>query len=384
MTFEPKLLAAEHPRDRSTICVRELGLDGAPDKTTTFTWDHVEPLGYAELVAADLHRGPTIPLVFHGCRIIDTNTERDRSQLHTVRLPLESAFSSRTIGLVKNGWLPSALAADIADTVILLDRNAVSEIVQRFDGGKAVGGQSDFLDLLADKPVRLNPVLAAMEGNIRAMPTPELVKQQLDEIAAKLQKALPRARLMVGSDSLKGAWGLIEESRQSFERKRALLLRLAPGLAAPVSGKNTPARWNEVIAAADACGVARSSLVALAALSSVVVPKGRSPAKRLLKFKADYTEADAYNALADLRSLDMLLQLFAFFPGVPTTFCTADRNLALFWSGLRASDFEVVGRRGVCSLTPVEQLLPGAHAAQWRSWAESSSGAEVISSEQRP
>lgn len=245
--------------------------------------------------------------------------------------------------------------------------------MQRFDGGKAVGGQSDFLDLLADKPVRLNPVLAAMEGNIRAMPTPELVKQQLDEIAAKLQKAMPCARLMVGSDSLKGAWGLIEESRQSFERKRAFLLRLAPELAAPVSVKNTPARWNEVIAAADACGVARSSLVALAALSSVVVPKGRSPAKLLLKFKPGYTEADAYNALADLRSLDMLLQFFAWFPSVPTTFCTADRNLALFWSGLRASDFEVVGRRGVCNLSPVEQLLPGAHTAQWCSWAESSS-----------
>jgi hypothetical protein len=371
MTFEPTSSAIHPPAARSTIRLSELECDGVPSRATTFTWDRVEPLGYAELVAADLHHGPTIPFVFHGCRIVDTDTELDRNQLHTVRLTLESVFRSRTIGLVRNGWLPSALAADVPDAIILLDRNVVSEIVERFDGAKDIGGRSDFLDLLADKPVRINPVLFAMEGNVRAMPTPELVRQQLDEVAAKLRKALPQAQLVLGSDSLRGALGLIEESRQGFERKQAFLMQIAADLAAPVSRKKVPARWAEVIAAADTCGVARSSLVVLAALSSVVVPNGQSPAKRLLKFKADYTEEDAYNVLADLRSLEMLIYLFSWFPSVPAAFFTADRNLALFWCGLRASNFESRGRGVGCTLAPVEQLLPGAYANQWRSYAES-------------
>lgn len=96
----------------------------------------------------------------------------------------------------------------------------VSEIVERFDGAKKLRRQSDFLDLLADKPVRINPVLFAMEGNVRSMPTPELVRQQLEEVTAKLRKALPQAQLVLSSDGLRGALGLIEESRQGFERKR--------------------------------------------------------------------------------------------------------------------------------------------------------------------
>ncbi|MCC8966147.1 hypothetical protein H8A95_28445 [Bradyrhizobium sp. Pear76] len=343
----------------------------------------MEPLGYAELVAADLHHGPTIPLVFQDCRIIDTDTELNRNQVHTVRLTLESAFRSRTIGLVRNGWLPSALAADFPDTIILLDRNVVSEIVGRFDGGRMTGSRSDFLDLLAGKAVRINPVLFAMEGNVRAMPTPALVLQQLDEVAAKLRRALPQARLVLGSDSLKGAVGLIEESRKGFKRKQAFLMQLAPALTAPVSRKNAPARWTEVIAAADACNVPRSSLVALAALSSIAVPNGQSPTKRLLKFKTNYTEEDAYNALADLCSLELLIYLFSWFPSVPTTFFTADKDLALFWCGLGASEFESRGRGVRCSLAP-DELLPGEYASQWRSWVAGSPKQEKLLNEEHP
>ena len=143
----------------------------------------------------------------------------------------------------------------------------------------------DFLDLFADKPVRINPILFAMEGNTRDMPTSDLVHRQLEEVVTKLKKALPRAEMVVGPRSLEGALGLIEESALGFQRKRAFLLRLAPNLAAPISRQNAQRRWSEVIAAADDCGVARGSLVVLAALSSVVVPNGRSPAKKLLKLK---------------------------------------------------------------------------------------------------
>ncbi|MCA1397948.1 hypothetical protein [Bradyrhizobium sp. BRP56] len=383
MTFEPTSAAIGQAAGRSTIRVQENGCDGAPGKATTFTWERVEPLGYAELVAADLNHGPTIPLVFQGCRIIDTDTELDRAQVHTVRLTLESAFRSRTIGLVRNGWLPSALAADVPDTIILLDRNVVSEIVGRFEGGKMTGSRSDFLDLLASKPMRINPVLFAMEGNVRAMPTPALVLQQLEEVAAKLRRALPKAQLVLGSDSLRGAMGLIEESRQGFKRKQAFLMQLAPALTAPVGRKNASARWIEVFAAADACKVPRSSLVVLAALSSIVVPNGQGPAKRLLKFKTNYTEEDAYNALADLRSLEFLIYLFSWFASVPTTFFTADKDLALFWCGLCASEFESRGRGVHCSLAP-DKLLPGEYASQWRSWVAEVPTQETPLDEERP
>jgi hypothetical protein len=91
---------------------------------------------------------------------------------------------------------------------------------------------------------------------------------------------------------------------------------------------------------------------------------GQSPAKRLFKLKADNNEEDAHNVLADLRSLEMLIYLFSWHLRTPTAFFTADRNLALFWCGQRASNFESGGRGVGCTLAPAEQLLPGAGADQ--------------------
>ncbi|WP_338687783.1 hypothetical protein V5279_22620 [Bradyrhizobium sp. 26S5] len=338
--------------------------DGRPARFVTLP-ANLRPLGYAELIQARPDKKLTISINWDGTQIIDTNIEGlDKKVLSNANGVLESHFTSRAIGLVKGGWLPPAFAATNSST-ILIDRNIVSQIVGRFDRGKAVGADPDFLDLFADQPVKINPLLFAMEGNTRAIPTAEQVRDQLDEVITKLRTALPSAKLVVGPGSLQGALGLIEDTRAGITRKQQFLMRLAPSLATPVSRADMPARRDEVFATADQCGVSRSSLVVLAALSAAFFGNGVSPAKRLLKFKAGYREEDAYNALVDLRSLEMLIYLFAFFPDESTMLCTADRNLALFWTGIRASNFERNGAAVRFDLSPTDELLPGA-VNEWR------------------
>jgi hypothetical protein len=343
--------------------------DGRPGKSITFAGASICPLGYAELVQAHPEKKLTISLDWDDAQLVDTNIEGlEKSISYSAKAGLESQFTSRAIGLVKSGWLPPTLAAS-NKTTILIDKNIVSQILGRFDSGKAVGTDPDFLDLFADRPVRINPVLSAMEGNTRAIPTPEQVREQLNEVVTKLQAALPSAKLVVGSGSLTGALGLIEETRAGMARKQQFLMRVAPSLAAPVSKKNMPARRDAVLAMADECGVLRGSLVVLAALSAIFVANGASPAKRLLKFKPGYREEDAYNGLADLRSLEMLIHLFGLFPNEPTMLCTADRDLALFWTGIRASDFGRNGAAATCKLAPIEELLPQP-VNQWLDYLE--------------
>jgi hypothetical protein len=250
--------------------------------------------------------------------------------------------------------------------VILVDRNVVTEIVSRFEGGRKKGREPDFLDLFEDLPVCINPILYAIEGNTRAMPGPELVAEQLSEVTEKLQKALPKANLQIGSESLKGILGTIEDTRAGMGRRQEFLLRLAPTLKSPVSRKHFDRRWNEVLDAADACDVRRNSLVVLAVLSTVSVPNGASPTKALLKFKDGYSAADAYNALADLRSLEILITLFALFSEEIIQLCTADRNLALFWAGMRAHNFRYNGSSSSYGLSPVDGLLPAEARERWR------------------
>lgn len=136
-------------------------------------------------------------------------------------------------------------------------------------------------------------------------------------------------------------------------------MRLAPKLHGNVGAHRLPVIWDDVLAVADECGVPRRSMVVLAALSAAAVPNGKSPAKKLLKLtKPNYSTELAYNALADLRSLKVLMYLFALFPSEPILLCTGDKDLALFWAGIRASGFAWQGGYFHCQFSPVEALLP--------------------------
>jgi hypothetical protein len=216
--------------------------DGRPGQSITFAGASLRSLGYAELLQANPEKKLSIPLDWDDARLVDTNMKGlDKSISYSAKATLESEFTSRAIGLVRGGWLPPTLAAS-NKTTMLIDRNIVSQIRGRFDNGKARSTEPDFLDFFADRPVRINPVLAAMEGNERTIPTPEQVREQLDEIVTQLGAALPSAKLVVGSDILRGALGLMEDSRAGLERKQQFLMGVAPCLAAPVSKKNMPAR----------------------------------------------------------------------------------------------------------------------------------------------
>jgi len=340
--------------------------EGGELKTFTFTDVDIKPRGYEELVEAKLHQAITIPLEMYNGRILETNIEGvDLSKYAHIRTTLQSPFTAQAIGLVRGGWLPSPLAATQEKAIVIPDRNIVSEVSGRFDGGQTVGREPDFLDLFAGMQVKISPVLAAIEGNGRAFPMPAEAREQLDEVVKKFKRALPQATLMVGPYSLKGLLGLIEDMRPGFEREQMLLKELAPSLSKPTARHKMDARWDAVFEAVDRHQVPRSSLLVLAMLSALVHPTGQCASKRLLKPHANYTDGDAYNALSDLMALELLLYVLAFFPEFETQICTKDRQLALFWVGVGAHDIRREGN-GICySLTPHAAILPEPYVERW-------------------
>lgn len=348
-------------QDERVLAYAELDNSGiSTGRRMAFAGVEFTPLGYDDLVDTKLGDKIVIPLNWKHAKVIESNIpEIELDRFVSGHAKLESTYTSKAIGLVRGGWLPSGLAVG-GRTIVLPDRCTISELKGRFQGGtKKKEDDKDFLDLFEEEGIRINPLLYALEGNARRNPTPDEVQQQLEEVMAALRSTLPKAELVPsGSGALGGVVGIVRDTQVSMERKQDFLMRMAPKLAAPTSATKKAQAWDEALTVAQSCGIAKDSLVVLAVLSSISVPMGRSPAKRLLKLRADYSDEDAYNALADLRSLEILMSLFAMFPDQRIMLCTSDKNLALFWAGMRASRFVRAGNATSFTLSPVEALLP--------------------------
>ncbi len=343
------------------------GRDGNPPQSVSVAGMVFSPLDYCQLAAVRLHQPISVDLDWRNAKIIGTTIDGvDIDGLARGHARLESTHNSAAVSLQKGGWLPSGLAIADGRITILPDRNVVSLIKGRYENGAVVGDGMDFMDLLAGQEVRINPLLYAIEGNGRVIPDRPVVEAQIAEVAAFFRKALPKAELVIGDRSMDGVLGLIEDTRAGFEIKRKFLMDLAPLLSSPTSRRLFEARWRDVLDAADRHGLARDALIVLAALSSVAVPNSGSAAKKVLKFKAGYSDQDIYNALADLRSLEILIHLITLFPDERPAIFTADKPLALFWTGIRAHGFKRRDLRVSCDLAPVEQLLPGETIKRWQ------------------
>ncbi|HEX7694585.1 MAG TPA: hypothetical protein VF409_08850, partial [Sphingomonas sp.] len=94
-------------------------------------------------------------------------------------------------------------------------------------------------------------------------------------------------------------------------------------------------------------------------------PNGATPAKRVLKPSERYSAADAYNAICDLRSLNILIRLIGAFPDEAIQLCTADKNLALFWCGLGADDFASGPDAGDYTISLHPALMPAEDALRY-------------------
>jgi hypothetical protein len=335
-------------------------------RQVVFSGVEFSPLQYADLIGMKLSDKAVIPMNWKRARILESNipgiTVGGFAAGHAT---LESSHTSKSIGLVRGGWLPSGLALK-ADMIVLPDRCIISELKGRFlNGVKKKKEDKDFLDIFSDNSIRVNPLLYALESNLRYNPTPAVIKQQLDDAYRVITLALPKAQLVPRKeDALQGILGIVQDTQSGIVRKQKFLTALAPRLQAPTSARNKDILWDEILTTAQSWGVPKNSLVVVAALSTISVPMGKSPAKRLLNFKSGYSMEDAYNALADLRSLEILMHGFARFPDQQLMLCTGDKDLALFWAAIRASDFVWSGRHASFNVSPVDALLPGATPAQ--------------------
>lgn len=331
---------AKRRRDRFAFSFHPTDEYGAPmGSSATFVELELNPLTYENLLALDRTNPIPVPLSIRSA-LVHESTLPDLAAGARIKdgaCNLGPVFECRQIGLVDRGWLPPGIGLFV-DPIVCLDQCTLSDLKGWFRGGEKVDpNRRDFIDFLSFGSVRINPCMYLLEGNQRRKPTRAELHAQYDEVCAALHDTLPYAQIVpAGTSSLDGILALIEHSRDSMARQQRFLMELACHLQSPVSIKNRERAWHSVLASANRHGVESTSLVAIAALSCVVAPQHACPARRVLKPKGDYAESDAYNALADLQKLELLLNHIAMFSDEELMLCTRDVGLARFWTALGA------------------------------------------------
>jgi hypothetical protein len=318
------------------------------------------PLSYSDLRSINLEKKISIPLLFksNGAEIADLSGSKKIASACEVTTFVDYEYECKTMGLVSGGWLPAGIAASANDYILYFDRCTVSEIKGRFDHGVIKKRKTkDLIELLEGVRIKISPLLYALEGNLRRDHAHEnSVIQQLHEATKFISDALPLAEVIEHkSDEV---MNLINFFRAEMTRHETFLMRLAKELSPPASSKRKAGLLSLINEAAESCGVENNSLVYLAVLSALYSPPKQNPAKRLFKFSQEYNEADAYNALADLRSLKILIMLYCLNPDKKHMLCTGDKNLALFWSGLNVHDYGFFDGKIKYVISPIESLMP--------------------------
>lgn len=319
----------------------------------------IEPFGYEDLI----ENNPSKPLNVYvklrhallgeECENIELTNERYKSDSL-----LRSRFSTQSYALTQGGWFPPGLTT-LEDPTYLLDRCAYNDVRSFSAGGDDGVPTRDFLESLKKPGIKINLLPLLIEGNKRRKPTDSEVIDQYQEVIRNLSHVLPHASFTPeGNPAIESAIDLISTSVMYNEQEISFIADIAHLLQSPIGRKRRDEVLQRIILSADLHEIGRTELVCLSAISAAACPQSNNPARSILKIRPGYGDEDIHNALADLRSLKLLIAMYSMAPENNNVFCTSDKNLALFWVGLQAGNFILNDTGLLFTFALSEKLFP--------------------------
>jgi hypothetical protein len=245
----------------------------------------------------------------------------------------------RPFALVRGGWLPMPF---VIPPQFFVDRNVVSKL-KSLTSSNPRPSEADFSSwmqtLLQGRPL-FNPLPYAWESANRRRPTFSEFEQELVKARQEILHAFPNATVSsFEAKSTAAAYHQLIEFVEREQRQTQFLLNVAPNLVDTVADSKIEQTKQRIFAAALAHGVPRRGILMFAVMSTLFESnREMSIGRSLLKPKPNYNVADAYNAISDLRAIELLVGSHAMAPTHPPALATDDIALVKFWCalGLRA------------------------------------------------
>lgn len=292
------------------------------------------PLG-----AAELH------LLHKQTAAVDLQFEADDPSINGKHQPTRATvrttvtFGKRPVifSLVKGGWLPLPLAIPPR---FLVDRNVVIALRKIRLGQLALEEQEIkwWLQFFEQGSAIFNPLPYAFEAGHRRKPTMEEFVAAYDEGVAELSRSFPKCEVVsYQSVNYQGAYAQLEAFDERNAAETEFLRRTCELVADRVPRRKESEALKRIVDAADGVGVPRASLAVLGVISCLFEDlHGAAPliGRKIIKPRKQYSAADAFNALNDLRHIELAVAGQAYFGDHAFYLCTRDRPIAMLWCAL--------------------------------------------------
>ena len=257
-----------------------------------------------------------------------------------VNLTVENLVKHDSYLIVMGGWIPCSFLN--YRTLLLADRNVVSEIIRRYSNGrKRVNEEEDSFDnIFLNMNVNLDLSPFLLEGNAKKLPTNEQIDEQYSSVYNELKSALPE--LQIATYPTSHYHNTKDKLAPIIDKRIIFLEKIVPKINKQFKHEDKEKAVKLVFQVAEEVELEKSDLVILVALLRIIIKGNKSPAQLVLKDSQSYSKENAYNAVFDLVTIELLINNENNNSIYKNAFITRDKGLSLFSSLL--NNTKVSGR----------------------------------------
>lgn len=302
-----------------------------------FTPDYFEPLTFSDLQQG-LESGKFKMKAHISPGNISIDGKRDDTK-STLDFSVKYLERFSALCLVTGGCLPPQA---INSHSLLFDRNGIAYIEQS-NAGRVNDNETVFswwLKSVQAENIHVNPILYAVEGDKNRTPTFTEFKNSIVQATNELRTYFPTAILAEYTDeAIHSKYQLVVSNLERQQREIDFLIKAVPLFVESVPDNKLDTFWEDILKLTKEYNLTTGSFLLLTVAACVFEnihghrSKFSSPARVLLKPNINYNSRTAYNAIADLRSLEILAAGDAH-SEYDLALVTADKAMALMWCGL--------------------------------------------------
>ncbi|HHF3141442.1 TPA: hypothetical protein ACPJ1R_002703 [Vibrio alginolyticus] len=253
-----------------------------------------------------------------------------------VKLSVKNLKKDDAFLLVFGGWIPCSFIKN--KTILLADRNVVSQIVSRYSNGKKkkIKPDDSFDSIFLTNKVILDITAFVIEGNENKIPDNAMIDEQVERVTKSLKAALPKLSIAKYPNGNEYYYPFRDMLADTIQKRMLFLQRIAPKLNKQFTEKSRKTAIKLIFSYAEEAKLAKGDLAVILALLRVTMNGKKTAAQRVLKDSQVYTDIDSYNTASDLTALELMICQHKFHiennSSFNTAFITMDKGLALFSS----------------------------------------------------